>query len=339
MDIFDYHYLCASRSSKPGAMKTNFHLLTAILFSLAMLISCQEDNDDPDGNPVMDRFARLPSDIQKQGPETDDYPPILYSTDYELPVPLGSGINSSGAEDSPFVLPDGNTLYFFFTPDVRVPADHQLLDSVTGVWVSKKVNNEWDTAIRVWLQDPGKLALDGAVTVQDNEMWFASAREGYDGVNMFTAEMLDGQWKNWIYSGDRLMKEIQIGEVHLLGDVLFFHSGRSGGLGGYDIWTTTRTGESWSDPVHLSSVNTAETEGWPYVSSDGNELWFTRYYLGTPAIYKSEKAGNDWGEPELVLSQFAGEPTLDDAGNLYFVHHYYKNNLMIEADIYVASRK
>ena len=35
----------------------------------------------------------------------------------------------------------------------------------------------------------------------------------------------------------------------------------------------------------------------------------------------------------------ATEPTLDDAGNLYFVHHFYENGAMIEADIYVAVRR
>jgi hypothetical protein len=319
-------------------MKPFFFYISGLIVPFMILASCQDD-ENPMINPEVNRYGKLPADIQKQGPETDDHPPILHSTDYETPVPLGPGINSSGAEDSPFILPDGATMYFFFTPDVRKPAEQQLFDSVSGVWVSRKVNNVWDTAERVWLQDPGKLALDGAVAVQDNEMWFASAREGYDGVNMFIAGLsLDG-WINWTYSGDRLMKEIQIGEVHLHGDVLYFHSDRSGGLGGYDIWSTTRTGQNWSDPVHIPNVNTPETEGWPYLSSDGNELWFTRIYLGTPAIYRSEKNGDSWTEPELILSQFAGEPTLDNAGNLFFVHHYYKNNVMIEADIYIAYKK
>jgi hypothetical protein len=170
-------------------------------------------------------------------------------------------------------------------------------------------------------------------------MWFASAREGYTGVNIFIAQWNGEKWAYWTYAGDRLMKEIQIGELHIYGDMLYFHSERYGGLGGYDLWTTTQNGQTWSDPVHLSNVNTTETEGWPFVSSVGNELWFTRFYLGTPAIFKSEKEGNDWGEPELILSQFAGEPTLDDEGNLYFIHHYYKNSVMIEADVYVAYRK
>jgi len=92
-------------------------------------------------------------------------------------------------------------------------------------------------------------------------------------------------------------------------------------------------------------VNSEEAESLPFVTSDGNELWFTRTYMGTPAIFRSIKSNDGWGEPELIVSQFAGEPTLDDAGNLYFTHHFYEfdeelgKNVMIEADIYVARRK
>jgi hypothetical protein len=47
----------------------------------------------------------------------------------------------------------------------------------------------------------------------------------------------------------------------------------------------------------------------------------------------------EWGPAEEIVSNFAGEPTLDAAGNIYFVHHYYKDNRMIEADIYMARKK
>jgi hypothetical protein len=289
--------------------------------------------------PKTERQDKIPSDISKRSPKTDQYPPILHSSEYEQPVPLPGPVNTAGAEDSPFILPDGKTLYFFFTPDVRVPPQKQLLDNVTGVWVSHRHQDTWSKPERVWLQEPGKLSLDGAVCIQGNEMWFASAREGFTGVNMFTAELINGKWVNWRYAGDRLMKEIQIGEVHLYGNDLYFHSGREGGKGGYDIWVTTRHGDSWSDPVNIEAVNTSAMDGYPFISPDGNELWLTRTYYGTPAIFRSKKTNGAWSKPELILSQFAGEATLDKAGNLYFVHHYFENGVMIEADIYVANKK
>jgi hypothetical protein len=288
--------------------------------------------------PDIDRESKLPSDIAKRTPTGDHHPPILHSDMFEEPVPLPYPVSTSGAEDSPFVLPNGSVLYFFFTPDVRVPVEKQLFDDVTGVYVTYRTGSAWCKPKRLWLQKPGKLSLDGAVCVQGNEMWFASAREGFTGVNMFTSENVDGKWVNWEYSGDRLMKELKIGEVHIYGNDLYFHSDRPGGKGGLDIWMTTRSGGSWSDPMNIQNVNSADNDGYPYISKDGSEMWFTRTYLGTPAVLRSLKVNGIWSEPEMIVSQFAGEPTLDDEGNLYFVHHYYEDNVMIEADIYVAYR-
>jgi len=319
-------------------MKTCHYLLLMGILALVIAPACETDYNDPQEHPVIDRHSKLPNDILKQWPETDQYPPILYSDEFVTPVPMPTTVNTSGGEDSPFITPDGNTLYFFFTPDVRIPVESQILDSLTGVWVSHKVNNQWTEAERLWLQDPGKLSMDGAIAIQDDEMWFASAREGFTGVNIFTARLVNGEWTDVSYAGDRLMKEIKVGELHLHDNDLYFHSEREGGMGSYDIWKTTRSGESWSDPININEVNTGEMDGWPFVSFDGTELWFTRVYLGTPAIFRSVKTGDRWSAPEMIVSQFAGEPTLDKEGNLYFVHHFYRDGVMIEADIYTAGK-
>jgi hypothetical protein len=86
-------------------------------------------------------------------------------------------------------------------------------------------------------------------------------------------------------------------------------------------------------------VNSAADESRPFITGDGSELWFTRYYQGTPAVLRSRRLGSAWQPPELIVSRFAGEPTLDALGNLYFVHHFYAGGVMREADIYVARRK
>ena len=292
--------------------------------------------------PPIARESVIPEDAVKMTPDTDLHPPILHSSEWSQPVPLGATINTAGGEDSPFILPDGNTLYFFFTPNVTIPAEEQILDGVTGIYVSTKQNGEWTTAERVILQYPGMLALDGAEFVQGDVMWFASAREGYTGVNLFTAEFQDGKWTNWQYVGDKLMNDYQVGEMHITanGTELYFHSPRTGGKGQYDIWVSQNVSGTWQPPENVAAVNTAETEGWPFINQDGTELWFTRTYQGSPAVYRSTKLNGTWQQPELIISQFAGEPTLDNEGNLYFVHHFFNaTGDMVEADIYVALKR
>jgi hypothetical protein len=95
----------------------------------------------------------------------------------------------------------------------------------------------------------------------------------------------------------------------------------------------------WQEPENVEAVNTEGHESRPYVAEDGEELWFTRTYLGAPAVYRSLKVDGEWQEPELIISQFAAEPTLDSEGNIYFAHHFIKDNEMVEADIYVCYRR
>ena len=290
----------------------------------------------------VNRLDKIPADAIKVTPEMDIYPPILYSDKYETPVPLGSGVNTAGGEDSPFMMPDGNTLYFFFTPDVSVPAELQVLDGVTGVYVSHLVNNEWQPAERVWLQDPGKYSMDGAECIQDDTMWFASVRAGnFREIDFWTAELKDGIWQNWQNAGAKLNLEYEIGEMHITadGNEIYFHKYRDGDNENVDIFVTHKVNGEWQLPESIDIINTEATEGWPFVSQDGNELWFLRNYMGTPAVMVSYKVNGQWTAPEMIISQFAGEPALDSAGNLYFVHHYYKDAVMLEADIYVAYRK
>ncbi len=291
--------------------------------------------------PVIARSEKIPQTAVKILPQADLSPPILHSKEFDMPIPVPGPINTAGAEDSPFITPDGNTLYFFFTPDPNIPAEKQLDDGVTGVYESTKNGGQWSEPKKVILEKRGETALNGCEFVQGKVMWFCSARKGYTGVNLFTAIKDNNEWRDIKYVGDNLMKDFQVGEMHITddGDEMYFHSLRPGGKGQLDIWLIKKINNEWQKPENLSVVNSAENDGWPFVSQKGDEFWFTRIYQGTPAIFRSKKIGGDWNEPELIISQFAGEPSLDISGNVYFVHHYYKNGKMLEADIYIAVKK
>ena len=285
---------------------------------------------------VTDRYASIPLWAPKYTPANDTSPPIVHSSLWQQPVPMPGPIDTAGAEDSPFITPDGNTFYFFFTPNLRVPATQQVGDGVTGIWMSTKTGGGWSDPVRVHLGSND--SLDGCEFIQGNTMWFCSARAGnYRGVDIYTAQFADGAWTDIANAGSLLNQVYQIGEPTLSPDGNTLYYGSNG-----QIWETSRNGSNWTEPTLVSNVQGIAGENQPFVTPDGQQLWFTGYstmgYPG-PAIFMSAWNGTGWGKPAEIVSQFAGEPVLDAAGNLYFVHHFLDaNGDLAEADIYVAYR-
>lgn len=319
--------------------KKNWLCVTVVFISV-VLSGC--GNVPVNEIPTNNRANSISSSAKKITITEDLYPPISHSTRYQKIMPVPGKVNTAGAEDSAFITPRGDTLYFWFTPDPNIPANQQLFDGATGIYAAEKngLTGDWNEATRIILQDKGKLALDGCVFVQNNKMLFCSTREGYEDMNIFSAEKKNGQWRNWNYVGDKLQKNYDLGELHLSadGNAIYYSSTRAGGMGGMDIWMTKKINGEWQEPINIKQVNSAENEMQPFLTQDGNELWFTRTFQGTPAIFRSVKKGDKWGNPELIISQFAAEPSLDNAGNLYFTHHFYKDSKMLEADIYMAPK-
>jgi hypothetical protein len=312
-------------------------LLSSLFLSAACSGNGGTGGPQEETYPEVDRYAAIPEDAVKVTPSHDPHPPILHSTEFEEPVPLPGPVNSAGAEDAPFIPASGEALYFFFAADARQDASLQIRDPVNGIWVARRAGDSWQEPELVWLQEPDVLALNGCPFVAADTMYFCTVREGLAGLQWFTAENDAGVWTGWAPA--TIPPQFEVGELHIYGDELYFDSSRPGGRGGKDIWTLTRSGESWADPENVGPVNSGGDEIRPYVSPDGLELWITRSHQGSPALFRSRLQDGEWEGPELVVSSFAGEATLDPEGNLYFAHHFYRDGMKIEADIYVAYRR
>lgn len=166
-----------------------FLMWTIICFApVNLMAQMQSDEAQETENPPPQNAKTIPY---------DRYPPILHSPQWYRPVVLPGRVNTAGAEDSPFITSDGNTLYLWYTPDPQIPPEQQILDVVTGIYVFYKQGHAWSERQRIILQDKGRLALDGCAFVDNNRMWFCSAREGYSDIHWFTADFSDGRWQNW----------------------------------------------------------------------------------------------------------------------------------------------
>lgn len=333
-----------------------YYWLISILIVLFIFACGDEGSNEIDAchpieQPSIDRSNYIPVDAVKMSPTGDPTPPVLHLIEmFHPPEPLNSTINTAGAEDSPFFAADAETLYFWFTPDVMVTAGDQTLDPSTGIYRSQRQGDEWQSPQKVWFFDT--VSLEGCACVQGNTIWYCAAVCGMTGLHHFYSVNEGNGWSSGQLSEILNHTDYQIGEFHVTadGDEIYFHSERAGGQGGRDLWKIEKIGATWGDPLPLTALNTEFDEGFPFVTADGNELWFSgdsridvTFPPGTPdyfgAIFYSAKEGDAWGEPVEVVSQLAGEPTVDSQGSVYFTHHFYVDEQMIEADIYVLRRK
>jgi hypothetical protein len=303
-----------------------------LLMAAFLLAACLPP---PSALEIPHRESLIPADAPQMSPENDIHPPVSFSDEFEQPVPLAYPVNTRGFEDSAFILPDGNTLYFWYTPDGNREVIQQATNLVTGIYVTRLVTSGWSEPERVWLSEPGKAVLDGCAFILDDLMWFCTVREGVSGMQWFTANKVEGVWTNWQPAD--FDPAYEVGELHIIGETLYFHSARAGGLGGMDIWMSQWQGDNWSTPENVRVVNTEKDDGFPALSSDGNELWISRDY----GLWRSLKVKGEWQTPVLMISPLAGEATLDAEGNVYFTHHYYDEagEQALGTDIYVAFRK
>ncbi len=293
---------------------------------------------EPKQPTIPPRIDTIPSTAVKQTPQGDLYPPILRSDEWESPVPMPGPVNTAGAEDSPFITPDGKRFFFFFTPDLNIPIQKQLGDKVTGIWWTQNISGQWTEPQRIVL---GTLqSLDGDEFAVGDTLWFGSVRVGNLGeIDIYNSTLESGEWKDVKNAGQQLNVEYDIGAFCFTPDGTALYYGKGG-----DIWKCVKSQSGWGPPQKVPNLDGVTGKDQPFVTPAGDELWFTGNSIrGSPgpALFRCNLTqGGGWGSPQEIVSRFAGEPTLDSQGNLYFVHHYVTQNIsLIEADIYVAMRK
>ncbi len=215
-------------------------------------------------------------------------------------VRLDSPINSSENDYFPFFSNDGRALWF---TRQNQKGDEDLIyakrSTTAEAWITSTMGS-------VNTKKP-----EGMVTlVRDGErVYFTQCRDQEsenEGCNLYTGLMVDGKIEQVSPMADPVNSdswESQAG-ISCNGRQLFFASTRPGGLGGSDIWMTEVTDDGrWSKPVNLGApINTAGNEEAPFVSNDGQTLYFSsdgHPGLGDQDIYAAwwDPAARRWLNP------------------------------------------
>jgi Tol biopolymer transport system component len=171
---------------------------------------------------------------------------------------LGPEINTADNEAAPVLSPDGNTLYF--TSD-RTSGGYGLTD----VWVSVRSGGSWGTPLNLGGVINGSNADEPTWISDDgNTLVFMSDRPGtYGSMDLWYSVKSGGTWQTPVNFGPTINTvQPELGcslycNHGELGGVMYFSSGRDGGEGGFDIWTSTDDGYILVTPASLGSIKAA----------------------------------------------------------------------------------
>jgi Tol biopolymer transport system component len=277
------------------------------------------------------------------------------------PIKVNAPVNDNCPNDDPEISADGQTLYFYWSPGLNLSPD-ELLFGTTGVYYAQRIGDAGQFGAPRFLElRKGTTygASDGhpKFTAAGDRIYFHSTRAentGYrqnppvdDYLDIYTAPVSSNSAGPVVNLGAPINSIYIDGEAGISpdGHTLYFESSRPGGLGGGDIYYSTLTGTTWSDPVNIGSpINTASNEGQvTFAANDPLTMYFTsdRDNIGS-AIYRSHFNGSTWDPPVLVVQGQVGSPSLTADGSLlYFVHVLTDNasDPVFESDIYYLVHK
>jgi Zn-dependent metalloprotease len=180
-------------------------------------------------------------------------------------------------------------------------------------------------------------ALDGSQL----RAWYVSGRAGGEGLlDIWTAtrSSISSAWGVPTQSGLQNVNTTGIELSVTVSDdalTMYFASDRPGGLGGYDLWRSTRTSvlNSWGVPVNVTALNSSADEIDPTLSRDEQEIFFStnRAPSSEYAIFGALADGTSWNAPTVHIdfaSRSEYSPSLSRDGTIL----YYANQDVFTGD-------
>jgi len=244
---------------------------------------------------------------------------------------LQNTVNSPHDEYGPVITADESLLLF---TSKRPYTDMPAIESgeyFEDIYLSTKKNKAWKSPDR--LGKPLNTEYHDAVKGLSNDGSRLIVYKGDNGGDLFESKMSGTSWSK----PDRYPKQINSdyheasGSFSYDGKSLYFVSDKPGGIGGHDIYKSTKNEKGkWSEAENIGNVvNTPYDETAVFMHPDGKTLYFSSKGHGTMGgydIFKSTFENGKWNEPVNI-----GYPINTPDDDVFFVisasgkHGYYSS--------------
>ncbi len=192
---------------------------------------------------------------------------------WTTPQPISPNINTSQNEGTCTISADGRKLIFTSCQN-GYSGDCDLYESTkTGNQWSKPVNLGPNVNSGDWESHP-TLSADGRT------LYFVSDRKGGFGRNdiWYTTLGPNGKWAKARNLGGQVNTQYDERSpfIHVNGRTLYFATNGLVGFGGYDIFYTEKTDNTWSVPVNMGSpINDHENQYSLFITADGQKGYYS----------------------------------------------------------------
>jgi outer membrane protein OmpA-like peptidoglycan-associated protein len=225
------------------------------------------------------------------------------------PEPLGKAVNTDQYEYWPSLSIDEQTIFFTVLGPPNPDLPPQRLQMQEDFYYAQWEDGEW--VGRTYLGAPVNTNTnEGAqtVTADGRTIYFTGCNrdDGHGRMcDIYSSSINEnGHWSEPVNLGDVINTSFSEKHPSISSDdrFLIFASNRSGGEGGYDLWISEKSGDTWSVPVNMGdSINTPGTEQSPFIHPDQKTLYFSSDGwpgLGRGDIFLSRrKADGSWSSP------------------------------------------
>ena len=208
---------------------------------------------------------------------------------------LGPQFSFGALNENPAVSFDGNSIVYT-----------EKRGMVNVIFYSTKVGGVWQTPREITAElKAGEDCSSSSLNYDGTEL-FLYKTDNYDGA-IYSSTLKDGVWAPI----KKLNKNINTkyyeshASISADGQRLYFTSNREGGYGGLDIYVSERNASGdWGPAVNLGpTINTPYNEETPFVTEDGNFLYFSsegHASMGGYDIFRSKLVASSWQLPENI---------------------------------------
>jgi hypothetical protein len=206
------------------------------------------------------------------------------------PHNLGPNINTTALDMAPTLSPDEHWMYFHSARPGAVGGVGDPADLYVSHRSDRHNNLDWEPAVNLGstingiCEDAGPTFYENKATGQDiiyfNTRRPVSGTGPCDELHIWqSVRNADGSWgaATYVPQLSSTARDTRTAIRRRDGLEIIISSGRSGGQGGQDLWTSTRnsTLDPWGQPVNLGpTINTSFFDGAPALSFDAKTLIF-----------------------------------------------------------------